>query len=108
MRSDSIVRISAAGSRSRTITDVAPSYIPATAQPPPPMWNSGMATRFTESRPIPHMSLAIGRSANRLWLLSITPFGRPVVPDEYSWNATSPASACTPGSSAGYRAIHSS
>ena len=64
------------------ITDVAPSDIPATAQPPPPMWNNGMATRFTESGPIPHMPLAIGRSANKLSLLSITPFGRPVVPEE--------------------------
>ena len=64
------------------MTEVAPSYMPATAQPPPPMWNSGIATRFTESSLMPHMSFAIGSSANRLSLLSITPFGRPVVPDE--------------------------
>ena len=31
---------------------------------------------------MPHMSTAIGSSAKKLWLLSITPLGRPVVPDE--------------------------
>ena len=73
---------SAAGSSSRTITLRAPSYIPATAQPPPPMWNSGMATRFTESAPRPHMSAATGSRAKKLSFDSITPLGRPVVPLE--------------------------
>ena len=31
-------------------TAARPAYMPAIAQPPPPMWNSGMATRFTASR----------------------------------------------------------
>ena len=61
---------------------VAPWYIPATAQPPPPMWNSGMATRFTESGPSSHMSVATGSRAKKLSLDSITPLGRPVVPLE--------------------------
>ena len=56
--------------------------MPAMAQPEPPMWNSGMATMLTMSSLKPHCSLASGSSANRLSLLSITPLGRPVVPDE--------------------------
>ena len=75
-------RTSAAGSSSRTMTLRAPSYMPATAQPPPPMWNRGMATRFTESRPRAHMSVATGSRAKKLSFDSITPFGRPVVPLE--------------------------
>ena len=62
--------------------DVHPSYIPATAQPPPAMWNSGMATRFTESGVSSQSSFAIGSRLKKLALVSITPFGRPVVPDE--------------------------
>ena len=80
MRSCSIMRISAAGSSSRRITDVHPSYIPAIAQPPPPMWNSGIAMRFTESCVSSHISFAIGSRPKKLSLVSITPFGRPVVP----------------------------
>ena len=60
----------------------APTYWPATAQPPPPMWNRGMATRFTESGLNSHISMATGRRAKKLSLESITPFGRPVVPLE--------------------------
>ena len=70
------------GSKSRTMTEVQPSYIPATAQPPPPMWNSGMATRFIESGLSSQMVLAAGRRLKKLRFDSITPFGRPVVPDE--------------------------
>ena len=77
-----IRRINAAGSRSRTITLVAPSCIPAVAQPPPPMWNSGMATRLTASAENSHMSVATGSNRKKLSLLSITPLGRPVVPLE--------------------------
>ena len=77
-----IRRVSAAGSRSRIRTLVAPWNIPATAHPPPPMWNSGMATRFTESGPSSHISVATGSSAKKLSLDNITPFGRPVVPLE--------------------------
>ena len=77
-----IRRTSAAGSMSRTITDVAPSYIAAVAHPPPPMWNSGMATRFTPSSDSSHMLFATGSRPKKFVLVSITPFGRPVVPEE--------------------------
>ena len=60
----------------------APTYIPTSAQPLPPMWNSGIATRFTERSENPHMSTAAGSRASTLWLLSMTPLGRPVVPLE--------------------------
>ena len=83
----SISWINAAGSSSRKITDVQPSYIPAVAQPPPPMWNSGIATRLTASPSSSQMSFAIGSRLKKLEFESITPFGRPVVPDEYSWKA---------------------
>ena len=82
IRSLPIRSISAAGSSSRMTTDVPPLNMPAMAQPEPPMWNSGMATIDTISGVKPQTSLASGSSANRLSLLSITPFGRPVVPDE--------------------------
>ena len=72
----------AAGSSSRTMTLVQPSYIPAVAHPPPPMWNSGIATRLTESGENSQISLATGSNPKKLVLLSITPLGRPVVPDE--------------------------
>ena len=71
------------------ITLFIPTYCPAVAHPPPPMWNSGMATRLTLSGANSHMSRASGSSAKKLLFDSITPFGRPVVPLEYSWNATS-------------------
>ncbi len=73
---------SAAGSSSRTMTLVQPSYIPAVAQPPPAMWNSGIATRLTASGVSSQISLATGSNPKKLVLLSITPLGRPVVPDE--------------------------
>ncbi len=44
------------------ITLVPPWYMPATAQPPPPMWNSGIATRFTVSGPNSHISWTTGSS----------------------------------------------
>ena len=81
-----------------TITDVPPLNMPAMAHPEPPMWNSGMATMLTMSSLNPHVSLASGSRANRLSLESITPLGRPVVPEEYSWNATSEPLGSTPGS----------
>ena len=64
------------------MTLVQPSYIPAVAQPPPPMWNSGIATRLTASGVSSQMSFATGSSPKKLVFVSITPFGRPVVPDE--------------------------
>ena len=77
-----ISRTSADGSSSRRITLVIPTYMPATAHPPPPMWNSGMATRLTPPGKNSHISSASGSRAKKLSLLSMTPFGRPVVPLE--------------------------
>ncbi|CAB4566350.1 unannotated protein [freshwater metagenome] len=41
---------------------------------------------------------APGNSTKKLWFVSMTPFGRPVVPLEYNWNATSSDADSTPGS----------
>ena len=54
------------------------------------------------------ISLAIGSRPKKLSLVSITPFGRPVVPLEYSWNATSSAALGVPGSVAGCAASSAS
>ena len=40
-----------------------------------------MATRLTESSEKPQSGAAVGSSEKRLWLVSITPLGNPVVPD---------------------------
>ena len=59
-----------------------PGYSPRIAQPPPPMWNSGIATRFTESGRKPPAVLSPSIAVKRFLFVSITPLGRPVVPDE--------------------------
>ena len=97
-----------AGSMSRTMMLLHPFHIPAVAQPPPPMWNSGMATRLTLLSSSCTMATDGGTSATTLELVSSTPFGRPVVPLEYSWKATSSAAASMPGSPAGAAAMASS
>ena len=79
------------------MTLVHPLYMPATAQPPPPMWNSGIATRLTVSGSNSQISLATGSSPKKLALVSMTPFGRPVVPLEYSWKAMSSSVLVVPG-----------
>ncbi len=68
MRSRSMISTRAVGSSSRTMTLVAPTASPASAQPPPPMWNRGMATRFTESRSKPMRSGYRSSPAARLRL----------------------------------------
>ena len=45
------------------------------------MWKSGMHTRFTEVSSNCHHGPTWGSSVPRLALVSIAPFGRPVVPD---------------------------
>ena len=62
------------------------------------MWKSGIATRLTVLSSNFHISLAKGMRAKKFELVSITPFGRPVVPLEYNWNATSPSALGTFGS----------
>ncbi len=68
MRSRSMTSTRAAGSMSRMSTLVAPTASPASTQPPPPMWNSGMATRLTESGPKPMSSGYMSRPDVRLRL----------------------------------------
>ncbi len=65
------------------------------------MWNSGIATRFTESGVNSHICFAIGSNPKKFELVNMTPFGRPVVPLEYNWNATSSDALPMPGSVVG-------
>ena len=90
------------GSMSRRITDVPPRDIPLKAQPLPPMWNSGMATRLTVRSSISKAPPAACSSmTSRFLLASITPLGTPVVPDVYNCMDTSSGSPSCPGSVAG-------
>ena len=73
-----------AGFTSRMMIDLQPSAMPAVAQPPPPMWKSGIATRLTVRSVNFQISAANGMSAKKLLLVSMTPFGLPVVPLEYN------------------------
>ena len=77
-------RISA-GSTSRMRMFVPPKKNPETPQPLPAMWNSGMATRLTESASNDQTSPAAGSISKKFRLTSSTPLGRPVVPEVYSW-----------------------
>ena len=72
----------ATGSTSRTMTSSHPAVRPTHAHPPPPMWNSGIATRLTESGRKPSRLLNPSIAVKRFLFVSITPLGRPVVPDE--------------------------
>jgi len=45
------------------------------------MWNNGIATMLTDAGVMPISRTASSNSAPRLSLLSITPFGSPVVPE---------------------------
>ena len=57
-----------------------------------------MAIRLMELAFIIHKVRDVGKIPMKFSLVSITPFGRPVVPLEYNWNATSPVLGSTPGS----------
>jgi hypothetical protein len=46
------------------------------------MWKSGIATKLTACSFMPHKSRALGRMPRKLSFVSMTPFGRPVVPLE--------------------------
>ena len=61
--------------------DRPPRDIAHSAQPDPPMWKSGMATRLTVSSEMLKVSPAEPIAVDRLALVSMTPFGRPVVPE---------------------------
>ena len=96
--SDNTRRISA-GTTSRRITVRHPKYRPTAAQPSPAMWNIGISARLTDCPGTnPQISPARRKVFIKLEVVSMTPLGKPVVPDVYSWNATSPGAATAPGS----------
>ena len=51
------------------------------AQPDPPIWKSGIATRLTVSSEMLKVSFAAAMAVDRLPLVNMTPFGSPVVPE---------------------------
>ena len=59
------------------------------AHPDPPIWKSGIATRLTVSSEILKVLFAAAMAVDRLPLVSMTPFGNPVVPEVYSCMLTS-------------------
>ena len=87
-----------AGSTSRSSTVRQPWYRPTIDHPVPAMWNIGITARFTAPGVSCQDSAMLIMPWKKLSLVSITPFGRPVVPDVYSWNATSSPAGSTPGS----------
>ena len=76
-----IARRIAAGSTSRMTMLVQPKYSPTIDQPAPAMWNIGIIARFTLSGVNRHCSVIPVTWPKKLSLVSITPLGRPVVPD---------------------------
>ena len=70
-----------AGSTSRRTTVRQPWYRPTIDQPEPAMWNIGITAMFTESLSNCHDSVTFMTPEKKLSLVSITPFGNPVVPD---------------------------
>ena len=66
---------------SRSTTVWQPKHIPTSDQPAPAMWNIGIIARFTDSAVNRHCSVMPITPLKKLSLVSITPFGSPVVPD---------------------------
>ena len=88
-----IAPASEAPSGSRVITLGTPSWIPNRTYDDPPTWNSGIATMFLSPSSNPQPSWAFRVWAIMLAWVSMTPLGRPVVPEEYITRHTS--SGCT-------------
>ncbi len=63
------------------MTECPPCDIPEIAHPVPPMWKSGIATRDTVSGAMSKTWSATSRIVEKLDAESMTPFGRPVVPE---------------------------
>ena len=99
---------SRAGSTSRRITERPPRDMAQRAQPEPPMWKRGMATRLTVSSVMLKVIPASEIAVDKLALVNITPLGNPVVPEVYSCMLTSPAAPTWPGSIGSHPANHSS
>ena len=97
---------SAAGSRSRTMTLRAPVVHARRSPSRRRRCGTAASRRGSPSRSeSSHMSTATGQQAEEVVrCCSITPFGRPVVPLEYSWNATSSARSAARGSTSAWRA----
>src|SRR3954451_10108736 len=70
-----------AGSTSRRTTVWHPWNKPTIDHPDPAMWNIGITAMFTESLSNFHDSVTFITPEKKLALVSITPLGRPVVPD---------------------------
>ena len=58
-----------------------PCDSPASAQPDPAMWNIGITARFTDSGESSHEDAICSMPQKKLSFVSITPLGKPVVPD---------------------------
>ena len=71
----------ATGSTSRSTTLVQPQYRPTIAHPEPAMWNMGITARLTLSAVNRHSWAMVETKLKKLLFFSITPLGRPVVPD---------------------------
>ena len=108
MRSVSMSSSNLDGSTSRRITERPPRDMPHSAQPEPPMWNSGMATRLTVSAVMLKVWPASDTAVERLALVSMTPLGSPVVPEVYSCMLTSSGRPTCPGSASAHPSSHSS
>ena len=75
-----MVSSSWSGTMSATSTTRAPNDRQTSAKPDPPMWNSGIATRPTDSSSNPQCP-PTESSAAKLPCESSTPLARPVVPE---------------------------
>ena len=71
----------ASPSTSRCSTTVPPKLITIRFQPVPAMWKSGETPMLTIPWWNPHTGAVAVTIAKKLRLLSIAPFGAPVVPD---------------------------
>jgi len=71
----------ATGSTSRITMLVQPQYKPTIAQPDPAMWNIGITAMLTLSAVNRHCGVMHDTREKKLLFFSITPLGRPVVPE---------------------------
>jgi hypothetical protein len=71
------------------MTEGTPSWIPNRTYDEPPTWNSGIATIDLSPGKNSQPSWALTVCVTMLVWVSITPFGRPVVPEEYMTRQTS-------------------
>ena len=70
------------GSTSRWSTDGRPRYRATRPQKPPATWNCGITAMLTERSSNPSRSSMPTSEAKQAALVSITPLGSPVVPEE--------------------------